>query len=214
MFHIVTALSALFSLLTVRNERNAPVLPPPPPQLSPINNNNDDDDKPTDPDYLTGEPENFTLPSAYQVSDEDLEEIQEIAAILEVVKTEESILTPTRRSKYMHEYKNRENHKLELVETDQFHISMRMEVEYFDELLDELQSEITLSYCHSVNSTSGNIYPKVILACGLQYLMGDSIVTLSQLYGILIASCKQIINMELDAIDHNTTCQKLQVQLP
>ncbi len=191
MFHIVTALSALFSLLTVRNERNAPVLPPPPPQLSPINNNNDDDNEPTNPDYLPGEPENSTPPSAYQVSDEDLEEIQEIAAILEAVKTEESILTPTRRSKYMHECKNWENHKIELVETDQFHISMRMEVEHFDELLDEPRSEITLSYCHSMNLTSGNdpIYPEVILACGLQYLTGDSIVTLSQLYWILIASC-------------------------
>ncbi len=80
------------------------MLPPPPSQLlqpqSPPSN--DDANKLTDPNYLPGELEDFTLLSAYQVSDEDLEDIQEIATILEVVKMEESILTIACRPKYMH----------------------------------------------------------------------------------------------------------------
>ncbi len=93
------------------------MLPPPPPQLSPINNNNDDDtDKPTNTDFFPGKLENFTQLSAHQVSDKDLEEIQEIETILEVVKMEERILTPTCRSKYIHKCKNWENHKRKLVE--------------------------------------------------------------------------------------------------
>ncbi len=109
MFHIVTTISMLSSHVTVINERTNPISPsplPPPPHLplnlqpqQPTINHNDNANKPTDPDYLPGKLENFTLPSAYQLSDEDLEEIQEIATILELVKMDESILTPARRSK-------------------------------------------------------------------------------------------------------------------
>lgn len=92
-----------------------------------------------------------------------------------------------------------------------------MSKDHFDLLLDEIRNAITVDYMHSLSSTSGNepIYPETILAMGLRFCaLPSTIPDLADLFGVSTSSARRCINMFLDAIDFNTTCEALQVQLP
>jgi hypothetical protein len=53
------------------------------------------------------------------------------------------------------------------------------------------------------------------MACGLHLLGLDSkIADIVYLYGMSISSCRRVIDMFLDAIDHNLQCMELQIELP
>ena len=54
-----------------------------------------------------------------------------------------------------------------------------------------------------------------MLASGIRYLAhGDSITTISDLFGISVSSTRRIINMFLDAVDYNELFAPLQIKLP
>jgi hypothetical protein len=92
-----------------------------------------------------------------------------------------------------------------------------MSKDHFNFLLDEIRDAITVDYMHSLSSTRGNepICPETILAMGLQFCaLPSTILDLADLFGVSTSSARPCVNMFLDAIDFNTTCEALQVQLP
>ena len=51
------------------------------------------------------------------------------------------------------------------------------------------------------------------MACGLRFLGLDSkIADIADLYGMSISSCRRVIDMFFDAIDHNSQCRELQIE--
>ena len=84
-------------------------------------------------------------------------------------------------------------------------------------LVNQIRDAITVNFLKSHQSTGGNdpIYPEIVAAVGLRFLgPGDSIAVLADLYGMSISSCKRCINMFLNAIDYNTDCVEMRVELP
>jgi hypothetical protein len=74
-----------------------------------------------------------------------------------------------------------------------------------------------VSFKHSLSLTSGNdpIYLEVIVAVGLQFLgCGDTHSSLANIYGMSDASVYRVVEMFLDAVDKNESCQAMQVKLP
>ena len=73
----------------------------------------------------------------------------------------------------------------------------------FSVLLEEIREDITLSFIYSSQLISGNdpMYPELVLAMSLRFLVGDSVWVLSQLFGSSQEPCRQVINMALNAID-------------
>ena len=82
----------------------------------------------------------------------------------------------------------------------------RMNEDAFNTLLEGIRGEITVSFLQSNRSTSGNepIYPEIILAMCLRFLIGNLVMVLAHLYGVSILSCRRIIKMALHAIDNAT----------
>ena len=117
----------------------------------------------------------------------------------------------------MHQRTNWEGHARMLEETNNFEKRFRMKRSCFQYLLDAVQDAITVDCTRSSNSTGGNepIYPEIILAMGLRFVgLGSTPPDLADAYGILDPSVRRCIDMFLDAIDYNTTCEELQVKLP
>ena len=143
------------------------------------------------------------------MDDYDIEDLNEIRFISGKERTR-------RKIKYRFCRVDWEEHVDMLIYTNQFQQRFRMEDWMFDDLLQELEDALTVSVRHSMSSTNGNepIYPHIIIACGLRFLTGDSITSLSDLYGMSVASTRRIINMFLDAVDFNETCDDLQIKLP
>ena len=96
-----------------------------------------------------------------------------------------------------------------------FEGTYRMSEHSFSVLLEGIREDITLSFIHSSQSSSGNdpIYPELVLAMSLRFLVGDSIRVLSQLFGLSQDSCRRLIKMALNAID-TTDFEPLQIRLP
>eukprot|EP00957_Ditylum_brightwellii_P009540 719865-Ditylum_brightwellii.AAC.1 len=90
-----------------------------------------------------------------------------------------------------------------------------MSAEAFDALLDAIEEGITLSFVQSACLVSRNkpIYSKLILAMGLRFLVGDSVRTLSHLFGVSKPTARCLIYLVLDAIDSNTRFGPIQVHL-
>jgi hypothetical protein len=77
--------------------------------------------------------------------------------------------------------------------------------------------EAKFTHTHSMSLTAGNdpMYPEVIVAVGLQYLgCGDTHSSLADIYGMSDASVYRLVEMFLDAVDKNESCQAMQVKLP
>ena len=84
-------------------------------------------------------------------------------------------------------------------------------------LIKDLQESLTVSFKHSMNSTSGNdpIYPEVIVTAGLQFFgCRDMPSSLAVTYGMLDASAYPVVKTFLDAVDENKNCRAIQVRLP
>ena len=163
---------------------------------------NDDDDDGLGPDEFMDPYEDL--------EDEDLEDLNDIRIIMGEDKK-------TRKVKWQHRRADWNYHRHMLSYTGRFENRFRMEENHFDRLLDELRTPLTVSFKHSLSSTSGNqpIAPEVILACGLRFLgLGENPPGLADTYGMSVSSAKRVIRMFLNAVDYNTTCPDLQVVLP
>jgi len=144
------------------------------------------------------------------LEDEDLEDLNDIRIIM----GEDRI---TRKVKWQHRRVDWDYHREMLLYTGQFENRFRMEENHFDRLLEVLQTPLTVSFKHSLSSTSGNepITPEIILACGLRFLgLGENPPGLADTYGMSISSAKRVIRMFLNAVDYNETCPDLQIVLP
>ncbi len=74
-----------------------------------------------------------------------------------------------------------------------------------------------MSFKHSMSLASGNdpIHFKVIVAVGLQCLgWWDTHSSLANIYGVSDASVYHVVEVFLDAVDKNESCQAMQVKLP
>ena len=85
----------------------------------------------------------------------------------------------------------------------------------FNVLLEVIREDITLSFVHLSQSSSGNdpIYPELILGMCLRFLVGDSVRVLLQLFGVSKDSSRRLIKMALNAIDR-TAFEHVQICLP
>ena len=128
--------------------------------------------------------------------DSDLDDILDIQLIFEAFKKKRSI-------KYQHTRMNWKEHVKMLNHINDFEGTYRMSEQSFNALLEGIREDITLSFIHSSQSSSGNdpIYPELILGMCLRFLVGDSVRVLSQLFGVSKDSCRRVIKMALTAID-------------
>ena len=86
---------------------------------------------------------------------------------------------------------------------------------HFNYLFRAVGDAITVDYLRSSNSTQGNdpVYPELILAMGLRFCaLGSTAVDLADTFGVSVPSVHRYIDMFLDAIDYNTSCDELQVK--
>jgi len=123
----------------------------------------------------------------------------------------------TRSIKYDHTRINWDEHIDRHVLTNKFEQRFRMPLSSFHYLIEELREPLTVSFKHSISSTSGNdpIYPEVIVAVGLRFLgCRDTHSSLADTYGMSDASAYRVVEMFLDAVDYNDSCQEMQVRLP
>ena len=90
-----------------------------------------------------------------------------------------------------------------------------MEGWMFNDLLEEMEEALTVSFRHSMSSTNGNvpIDPHAIMTCGIHFLTGDTITSLVESYCVPIPSARRMINIVLDALDFNDNFEPLQIKL-
>ena len=122
-----------------------------------------------------------------------------------------------RKVKFPHERIDWDAHLAMLQDTDGFESRFRMSYHHFEYLRDAIKDCISVDFKRSMSSTQGQspIFPELVMACGLRFLGLDSkIADIADLYGMSILSCKRVIDMFLDAIDHNSQCRELQIELP
>ena len=125
--------------------------------------------------------------------------------------------TRQRGIKFKHTRKSWEEYSYMLVETKEFEDRFHMSKDHFDYLLENLRDAITVDYLRSLNSTSGNepISPESILAMGLEFCsLPVPIPALGDMFGVSKSSARRCVNMFLDAIDCNTSCPELKIELP
>ena len=104
-----------------------------------------------------------------------------------------------------------------MLHTDQFSKTYRMEKDHFDYLLGHLADAFGIDELQSIRSTSGNefISPERILASGLEHFgEGSSIRSMAHSYGVSESSMKRMVDVFVDAIIMNTSCEELRIQLP
>ena len=144
------------------------------------------------------------------LGEDDLADLALIHAMFGEKKRVRKIKTSIKR-------RNWEEYSQQLIDTNEFHSRFRMNKDHFDYLLSYISPAITVNFLQSACSTGGNepIYPDNIMAMGLRFCSGPSTIPdIVDVYGISTASAKRCVNMFLDAIDYNTDCEELQVQLP
>ena len=123
-----------------------------------------------------------------------------------------------RRKKFHLPRKDIDSQTVALLATEMFTRRFRMPKAHFDYLLNAIRSDITVDDRKSSNSTKGAtlpISPEIVVRCGLDRLAhGTSELILQDLYGISLSSTSRVIELFLDAVDNNTSCPELQVNLP
>jgi hypothetical protein len=122
-----------------------------------------------------------------------------------------------RKIKFQHRRVDWDYHVGMLEYTNEFEQRLWMSRQMFDDLVEVLRVPLTVSYAHSMRSTSGNepIYPEVIVVIGLQILgPTDSIESCANNYGLSVASAKRVFDLFLNAINYNETCRAMVIKLP
>ncbi len=122
-----------------------------------------------------------------------------------------------RKQRWQHEQKDMVYLRRMMIHTDQFSKTYRMESEHFDYLLSRLTDALSLDKLQLLRSTSGNklITPELILASGLEhYGEGSTIRSMAHSYGVSESSMRKMVDMFVDAIITNTSCEELHIQLP
>lgn len=122
-----------------------------------------------------------------------------------------------RKPKFKHKRVLWEDYKDMLVSTNNFHDRLRMPVHHFVYLLSSIKDCISVDVRRSLASTEGvpPISPEIVLCCGLCFVGLDAPQSMiSDCFGISLPSVRRVINMFLCAIDYNTTCPELQIELP
>ena len=167
-----------------------------------------------DLDYLDGVIGDFGPYQALRsMEDDDWDDLAAIRLICNSNRRRRSI-------KFFHNRKNWDEHVEMFLSTGGeggFDNRFRMPYNHFMYLVNKIRDAITVNFLKSHQSTGGNdpIYPEIVAAVGLRFLgPGDSIAVLADLYGMSISSCKRCINMFLNAIDYNTDCVEMRVELP
>ena len=99
--------------------------------------------------------------------------------------------------------------------TNQFKRTYRCKECTFFLLVDILRDDIVVDITRSLASSNGNtpIYPELIVAAGLQHLIGTSHRSIMLIYGVSIASAYRLVNMFLDAVDKSEDA-RLSIRLP
>jgi hypothetical protein len=103
-----------------------------------------------------------------------------------------------------------------LQDTDGFDTRFCMSLYHFNYLLDEIREYIPVDFKRSMSSMKGQtpIFPELVMACGLCFLgIGSNIADIADLYHMSTSSARRVVNMFLDAIDYNSQCKELQVEL-
>jgi hypothetical protein len=98
-----------------------------------------------------------------------------------------------RKIKFWHTRVDWEQHVSMLEYTNEFERRFRMSRSMFDDLVEELRVPLTVSFVHSMSSTSGNepIYPDLIVAIGLRILgPSDSFESCANNYGLSVPSVR------------------------
>jgi len=122
-----------------------------------------------------------------------------------------------RRPKYPRKRVLWSDYKDMLVNTNNFKERLRMLEHHFDYLLTSIKECISVDVKRSLASTEGvpPISPEIVLCCGLCFVGLDAPQSIiSDCFGISLPSARRVINMFLCAIDYNTTCPELQIELP
>jgi hypothetical protein len=127
------------------------------------------------------------------------------------------------KGKFYHDRINWEKHVREIQETGVqasgntgFDECFCIRPHHFDHLHDAIKEYISVVFKRSMASTQGNdpIYPELAMAYGLRFLgLNSNILGLKYTYGMSKSSVKQVINMFLAAVDNNTDCSELQIEL-
>ena len=120
--------------------------------------------------------------------DRDLDDILDIQLIFETSKKKRSI-------KYRHTRMNLTEHIEMINYISDFEGTYRMSEQSFNALLEGIREDITLSFIHSSQSSSGNdpIYPELILGMCLRFLVGDSVRVLSPFSSFLSRECQALM---------------------
>ena len=122
-----------------------------------------------------------------------------------------------KKIKFRHMWVDWEQHVSMLEHTSEFGKRFRMSRIMFDDLVEELQVPLTVSFVQSMSSTSGNehIYLEVIVAIGLRILgPSDTFESCAYNYGLSVPSVRQVSDLSLNAIDFNKTCCAMRIDLP
>ena len=154
-----------------------------------------------------------TTANGYE-EDSDLDEIYgdsdffDIQLIFDINMSQRTI-------KYQHGRMKWSDRLTMLRHVNDFEGTYHMSEHSFNVLLDGIREESTVSFLQSNRFTSDNehIYPELILAMCLRFLIDDSVRVLTHLYGVSMPSCSQVVKMTLNTID-NATIDPLEISLP
>jgi hypothetical protein len=106
-----------------------------------------------------------------------------------------------RMVKWYHERLDWDGHVEKLRHTGGFGSRYHMTEKSFVTLVDILRDRITVDFAQSMRSTSGNtpIYPELVCGVGIRYFGGDSLKTLSDVFGMSESSAERVMKMFLEA---------------
>ena len=144
----------------------------------------------------------------------DRKEVEEIFETFELFNFFEEN-KKLRRFKYKNKRLDWDEHIQMLRHTDQFGRTYRCKESTFFLLIDILWDDILVNISRSLASTGGNtpIYPELIVAAGLQYLIGVAPRSIMLIYGVSFTSAHRLIDMFLDAVDSSDDA-RLSIRLP
>lgn len=95
-----------------------------------------------------------------------------------------------------------EHHIEQLQYTNNFQSAYHMSLDDLNKLIEILEDDVRVNEQQSRRSTGGNepVSPQIIVATTVRFLLGDRIITLSELYGVSPPSLNRLINKCLKAI--------------
>ena len=108
-----------------------------------------------------------------------------------------------RRAKWQHEWINWEQHLLKLRHANGFQKRYHMSQRSFNELVDLLNSDVSMNELQAFCSTSINdpITPEMIVGAGLRFLEGEYIKIIAGIFGLSKLSVDRVIKSFLLSVD-------------